>query len=92
MTLAENESAAAKQKEQQRLTVASLYVELEEVRTGKGEEVEGERRKCAEVRRELEQRLEGVEGEVKRVKLEVTAHFEEEARKTYQQHRTKVRN
>lgn len=91
MSLAENESAVAKEKEELKQRVAGLYSELGEVRRERGEEVEGERRRCAEVRRELVQRLEEVEGERERVKLEVTAYFEEEARRTYHQHRTQVR-
>lgn len=91
MSLAENESAVAKEKEDLKQRVAGLYSELEEVRRGRGEEVEGERRRCAEVRRELIQRLEEVESERERVKLEVTAHFEEEARRTHHQHQTQVR-
>lgn len=91
MSLAENESAVAKEKEELKQRVAGLYSELEEVRRERGGEVEGERRKCAEVRRELMQRLEELESERERVKFEVTTHFEEEARRTYHQHQTQVR-
>ena len=90
MSLAESECAVARQREQHRQTTASLHSEMEESRRSHWEEVEGERRKCEEVRRKLEQRLGEVEGEGERVRLEVTAHYEEDARKIHHQHRTQV--
>ena len=54
------------------------------------EEVERQRRGCEQVRRELEQRLGELEGERERVRLEITAHYEEDARKIHHQHRTQV--
>ena len=59
-------------------------------RCAKSEEVEGEWRKVEEMRRDLERRLLEVEGEKERMRLEVTAHFEEEARQTQRQHHTKA--
>ena len=90
VSLAESECAVARQREQHRQTTASLQSEMEESRRSHWEKVEGERRKCEEVRRKLEQRLGEVEGEGERVRLEVTAHYEEDARKTHHQHRTQV--
>lgn len=90
MSLAESECAVAQQRQQHSQTVTALHAEIEEVRHSKCEEMEGERSRCEGVRRELEQRLGEVEGDGERVRLEVTAYFEEEARRTGHQHQTQV--
>ena len=68
----------------------NLQVELEEKRWSQREEAEEERRRCEKVRRELEAKLREVEREGERVRLEMTAQFEEEAFRLQEQHRTQV--
>ena len=90
VALAERESCSVRERESHRKKIAALQAEMVEWRRGLSEEVESERRRCEDVRRELERRVREVEGEEERVRLELTAHYEEEHRKTQQQHRAQV--
>ena len=90
VSLADSECAVARQREQHGKAIASLQSKMEESRRSYWEEVERERRRCEEVRRELEKRLGELEEEGERVRVEVTTHYEEDARKMHHQHRTQV--
>lgn len=88
--LSERECVVSREREQHREKVGSLYTQLEQWRHSHREEVEVERRRCVEVRTELEGKLRDVEGEVERVRSEVTARFEEDLHQTNQRHHTQV--
>ena len=88
--VAEGESAVSREREYHGEKMASLQTQLDQWQCAHREEVEGERKSAREVRRELEERLREVEGETERVRLEVTAHYENEAHRRDQQHRTRV--
>ena len=88
--LAEREAELDRERKEREEMVACLHAEMGERRQTEREVVDEERRRCEQTRRELEARLRKVEGEVERTRVEVTAHFEEEAHRTHQQHRTQV--
>ena len=88
--LAEREEELARETEEHQQRLVNLQAEMEERRRSHRDEVEGERRKFEGVRRELEMRLREVEGERERVRLELTAQFEEETGRMEVQHRTQV--
>ena len=89
-TMAKEREDREGDRERHRQRLNQLHAEMEAFRSAKSEEVDGERRRCEGVRRELEQRLREVEEEGQRVRSEVTAHFEEEARRMQHQYSTQV--
>lgn len=88
--LAEREMELGSEREERRRMIENLQAELEEKRWSQREEAEEERRRCEKVRRELEAKLREVEREGERVRLEMTAQFDEEAFRLQEQHRTQV--
>lgn len=79
-----------KDKESHIERMATLQSEMEVWKCNMNSEVACERRKYEEMRKELEKRLREMECEVENVRLELTAHYEEDIHKIQRQHKIQV--